>query len=216
MDSDSSSGSMGSMQLSLFLNLQPTSWKTKYIYNWISAGGPIIGAPRVIRGDIYGDNLGIVTLPEQDARLLESNSGSGLLAAPFSNVWKQPVLISAGVSYAATDLMKVWTARGRLEPFTLENRTFPLIMGDPNVNVTLVYGSQLATAITIVFASANFTGQPTMISGDGDSTVPTTSSTYPLGRWRNVRPVNMVGVKHSDLIANPNFYQLVLGISTQA
>lgn len=208
--------SMGCMQVAAFLNSMTVSWKQRYVASWIAAGGPFIGAPKVLRGVLSGDDLGIVTMPNSDAMILERNSGSGMFAAPFPlSFWSWPLVTAASNVYYSEDLPSLYTSLGFGAPYNFERSIFPSVYSDPGVAVTIVYGTAVNTPISFSYDNADFSDKPAVKMGDGDGTVPTLSSSFPVSRWGNVTKVPMPGVDHMDLIQNQNFFQIVLQAATQ-
>lgn len=207
------SHSMGCLEVSLFLQLQSAAWKAKHIWNWVCAGGPMIGAPKVAKGVLTGDNLGIVTLPTADAFILQSNSATGFFLLPTTDAWPSPVVYGGNTSYWATDLPALFAKRGQGAFVKHEQPWLQMVLRDPGVNVTLIAGSGTPTAGSIMYQTASLTGTPTLYNVDGDGTVPLVSAFYPVGRWAAVNPVQVKGVEHLQLVQTQGFFNLVMDVA---
>ena len=171
-----------------------------------------------MKGIISGDNLDIPTLPASDAHILQRNSGAGTFVAPFPNAaWgtQQPLVSAGNQRFFFNNVSKVFDLFNLTDAYNAESQTFPGVVQDPLVPVYLVRGSALKTVVSIAYPNLDFSGKVVEKMGDGDGTVPSISSTYPLASgWKNVTDFKMVGVKHLDLIANKEFYSLVFKVTS--
>ena len=210
--------SMGCMQCNFFLNSMTADWRNQHIAAFVSAGGPYIGAPKVLKGIISGDDLGITTLPASDAQILQRNSGAGTLVSPLpSERWGPAPLLTAGSeTYLWHNISLVFDKLNISAPYKYETVIFPGVTADAGVPVYLVRGTGVKTVVGVSYPRSDFSGSVNEIFGDGDGTVPTASSTYPLAAgWGQVIDYPMSGVKHLDLIANQDFYKLVATLANQ-
>lgn len=140
------SHSMGCVMINYFLNTMTASWKRANVYLWIGAGGPLGGAPQVLEGIISGYDLGITTLPNSDAQLLEGHSGAGMLLSPLplTSIWGASPLLEIGNStFYASDLPAFFVSHGYGAPYTAEMTSFPRVLSDPGVPVKWVYGTNI-------------------------------------------------------------------------
>jgi len=208
--------SMGCMQTSYFLSTMSPAWRAQHVSSFISAGGPYLGAPKVLKSMISGDNLGIPTLPASDARLLQAHSGASALVSPIpAPAWGlEPLLTAGSDTYFYQNISKVFALLNNSDAYAAEAKTFPGIMSDPGIPVYVVRGTGVKTVVGVGYPKSDFTGSVTEIFGDGDGTVPSISSKYALN-WANVVDLPQQDVKHLDLIANSDFYQLVMKLATK-
>ncbi|XP_028128275.1 phospholipase A2 group XV [Diabrotica virgifera virgifera] len=168
--------SMGGPMTLTFLNKQTQSWKDKYIRCLISLSAVWGGSVKAIKVFAIGDDLGSYALRESVMRQEQITSPSLAWLLPSKLFWKpDEVLVQTDKkNYTINDLEQFfqginypngWEMRKDTEPYQ-EN------FKPPGVEVYCLYGTGVQTVERLYYKpGTDLTGYPTLIYGDGDSTV---------------------------------------------
>ncbi|XP_072383690.1 lysosomal phospholipase A and acyltransferase-like isoform X1 [Diabrotica undecimpunctata] len=168
--------SMGGPMSLTFLNRQTQSWKDKYIRCLISLAAVWGGSVKAVKVFAIGDDLGSYALRESVMRQEQITSPSLAWLLPSKLFWKpDEVLVQTDKkNYTINDLEQFfqginypngWEMRKDTEPYQVNFKP-------PGVEVYCLYGTGVKTVERLYYKpGTDLTGYPTLIYGDGDSTV---------------------------------------------
>jgi len=223
--------SMGApVMLHFFHTYVTQEWKDEFINSWISLSGVICGTAFPLLVDISG-----ITgyFPFMDPTIFRdagrTMGGLTWMTPPLNEHWKDiPLVNMPDRNYTAADIGDLFpTLPGNnvdilINVWNDAKDIIPSICDAPGVPVHALYGVNLTTPLTMVFADYNFENQPTeIIETDGDDTVPTASVQWTLTNWVRdqgakypVEEIPVPNMQHKDPLYKEPYWDIILGVTT--
>jgi len=228
------SHSMGCLYTLWFLNQKTTSWKNQYIKRWIATSGVFGGAGTGVVQLVSGSSQGIPGVSGLTVRDEQRSYESSFILLPTLQVFDQYPLVQIkgtaySKNYSAHEYDALFTVMKSNFPDALErfqlvaNLTANLI--SPGVKVTHYYGIDIDTPTSFEYnvkneqdvVNALNKGPTTIISGDGDGTVPLLSlqsiEKKKFG-WNDLDVKSYAHQTHTGILKNTEYIQDVVKLVT--
>ncbi|XP_068689438.1 lysosomal phospholipase A and acyltransferase-like [Montipora foliosa] len=214
--------SLGSVLTLVFLNKQTSSWKDKYILQWIAMAGPFGGSFEEFRLYINGNTLFVphFILNPLTVRREQRTDTSNIYLLPSPELWSgDEVLVKTPKrNYTVNNydhfFEDIGFPLGKQLRKLVGNFTYPLSAHAPNVTVYCLLGSGVPTAERFSFGEGEWWNTlPEETYGDGDGVV-NLRSLRACDKWdqRQVFPVTIKqfpSVGHIEMLADEGLHNYV-------
>lgn len=213
------SHSMGGPVMQSFFNVTSAAWKDKYVKAWFPVEGPWLGAAKVAKAIISGDNFG-TPAPSDELVAAERSFESPLYLLPLPGLWpanhsniiyveKPNKVYTTSMFLDLMQDLKISDASTRLVPLFQKRQSLQA----PGVRVYCIYGHGVDTPWGYKYNAFDGSNPAQTISGDGDGTVPLPSLTY-CSQWssRQTQPVvvkSFPGVEHVKAIMDQDIFKYI-------
>jgi len=211
------SHSLGGPTMLVFLNLQTTEWRSKYIQSFIPIAPPFQGASAQVVASISGSNFGIPLVPSDYLYPVQSSAPSGVFLWPTAAAFGDdvPLVFSPSKNYTARDLVGMNAALNNTKAVAaynnLRNHSLDLAeVGHPGVTTHVIYSHGVKTPEKFHFdkeLDETFDHSPPTQTdmGDGDGTVNLQSVLWAQTAWQgapNLSFFNVSGASHFGLMTD--------------
>ena len=213
------SHSLGGPTLQAFFNATSAAWKEKYVAAWFPVEGVWLGAPKVAKAIISGDNFG-TPAPEGDLIDMERTLESPLFLLPLPSLWpkSQQTIVyrdqppmeynTSNFDQLLTDL-NISSPLARLEPLFRKRES----LRAPGVRVYCIHGVGVETPISYQYSVFDRSSPEKTNYGDGDGTVPLASLAY-CQEWSNQQTQPVVvktfpGVEHVAAVMDTDIFEYI-------
>lgn len=211
--------SMGCPMTLLFLQGQTQKWKDQFISKFITIAGAWGGSAKAVKVFAIGDDLGALALRASVMKQEQITMPSLAFLLPSPKFWKNDeVLVRTSIrEYTLGDMEDIFNDLGYPTGWEMRKDMIPYLdFSAPGVEVHCIYGSGIPTVEVLKYSTPDLTGNPKLLTGDGDGTV-NLRSLRGCEQWRSEQkqPVNTLevpGGEHIKILAVPTAIQYIKNV----